>query len=65
MYVLDEHQAFAAMSIFLARFYAEAGNDMETLLADITLEADGQPLDPAAWTDWIAAIRQAKGVQGN
>jgi hypothetical protein len=30
-----------------------AGNDMETLIADIALEADGKPLDAAAWGDWM------------
>ena len=53
---LDERQAYEAMRLFLERFYARAGNDMETLIADLTIEADGQPLDPAAWDDWLKAV---------
>jgi len=49
------------MKLFLERFYARAGNDMETLIADISLEADGKPLDPAAWDDWISCVEKAKG----
>jgi hypothetical protein len=60
MYQLTEKEAFEAMTRFLNRFYAEVGNDMETLLADITIEADGGTLDPAAWDDWIACVREVK-----
>jgi hypothetical protein len=34
---------------------------METLLADITIEADGGTLDPAAWDDWMRCVRAVKG----
>ena len=61
MYQLSEHEAFEAMTRFLAEFYGRAGNDMETLLADITLEADGTTLDPAAWDDWMRIVRGVKG----
>ena len=39
---MSEREAFIAMKLFLEQFYAHAGNDMETLIADITLQADGQ-----------------------
>lgn len=52
----DKKIAFAAMRLFLENYYARAGNDMETLIADITIEADGLPLDPAAWDDWVGCI---------
>ena len=58
--VMSERQAFIAMKLFLERFYGHAGNDMETVIADITLEADGRPLDPAAWSDWIRCVEEAK-----
>jgi len=58
--MLNEKQAFFAMGLFLAQYYQRAGNDMETLIADITLEADGQPLDPAAWGDWLTCVRTAR-----
>jgi hypothetical protein len=58
--LIDERDAFLAMRLFLEQFYARAGNDMETLIADLTLEADGKPLDPAAWDDWLRCIEEAK-----
>jgi len=58
--VITEREAFVALRLFLEQFYARAGNDMETLIADITLEPDGQPLDPAAWDDWIRCVAEAK-----
>jgi hypothetical protein len=54
---MTEQEAFAAMKLFLEQYYERAGNDMETLIADITLESDGQPLDPAAWSDWVKCIQ--------
>jgi hypothetical protein len=36
---------------------------METLIADVTLETDGKPLDPAAWDDWICCIAEAKKLE--
>jgi hypothetical protein len=56
--MLTERQALVAMRLFLEHFYAHAGNDMETLIADITLEPDGEPLDPAAWDDWLMCVRR-------
>ena len=40
------HEAVVAMRLFLEQYYARAGNDLETLIADISIESDGQPLDP-------------------
>jgi hypothetical protein len=60
MYELSEKEAFEALTRFLNQFYKRAGNDMETLLADITIEPDGGTLDPAAWDDWVACVREVK-----
>lgn len=60
MFALDENEAFRAMTLFLWRYFEEAGNDVATLLADISLEPDGRPLDPAAWDDWLESISKAK-----
>jgi hypothetical protein len=57
---LTEREAFIALKLFLDQYYDRAGNDLETLIADITLEDDGQPLDPAAWDDWLRCVAQAK-----
>jgi hypothetical protein len=46
------------MALFLERFYKRAGDDMQTLLEDLSIEADGEPLDPAAWDDWVAALEE-------
>jgi hypothetical protein len=61
MYQLSEREAFDVMTRFLTEFYGRAGSDMETLLADITIEADGGTLDPAAWDDWMRCVRAVKG----
>jgi hypothetical protein len=53
---LTPRQALEAMTEFLNHFYSQAGDDLVTLLADISIEADGSTLDPAAWDDWINAV---------
>lgn len=55
---LTEQEALAAMTCFLEHFFTEAGNDMYTLLADLSLDRDGGTLDPAAWADWMQCIEQ-------
>jgi hypothetical protein len=60
MYQLSEHEAFRAMSLFLAQFAERAGDDLATLLSDITIEADGGTFDPAAWDDWMTCVRTVK-----
>ncbi len=58
--MISERDGFDAMRLFLEQFYSRAGNDMETLLADIGIEADGEPLDPAAWSDWLRCVEQVR-----
>jgi hypothetical protein len=56
---LSPEQAFAAMSLFLERYHVRGGDgdDLAGLLGDIQInERDGLPFDPAAWTDWLAAV---------
>jgi hypothetical protein len=62
---LTEQEAFEAMRCFLEQFYKSAGNDMPTLLADISLTFGNEPwtphggtLDPAAWYDWLHCVEQ-------
>jgi hypothetical protein len=59
--LLTDREAFIAMRLFLEQYYVRAGNDMETLIADVTLESDGLPLDPAAWDDWTTCLDEARG----
>jgi hypothetical protein len=54
-------EALRAMQLFLRQFYDRAGNDMETLIADISIERDGGTLDPAAWEDWMRCITEVRG----
>lgn len=61
---MKELEAFKAMGLFLSQYYERAGNDMETLMADISIEPDGEPLDPAAWDDWLECIRKVTQSRG-
>lgn len=56
MNVLTEAEAFAAMAIFLDRYFERAGDSLPTLLGDLTVLPDGGPLDAAAWDDWLDAV---------
>lgn len=60
---LTEAEAFEAMRCFLDQFFKSAGNDVATLLMDITIVDDNEPWqpkgsthDPAAWYDWIKCV---------
>ena len=48
------------MTLFLRQYYERAGDDLATLLADISIERDGGTLDPAAWDDWMRCVRTVK-----
>jgi hypothetical protein len=56
---LSAEQAFAAMSVFLDKYYARTGasGDLGALLGDLQVNRqDGLPLDLAAWADWLLAV---------
>jgi hypothetical protein len=55
---MNEREAFDVMSKFLWQFANRAGDELFNLLGDISIEADGQPTDPAAWTDWMECVRE-------
>jgi hypothetical protein len=48
------------MTLFLDQFYARAGDDLVTLMADISIEPDDGTLDPAAWEDWMKCVETVK-----
>lgn len=50
-------QAFRAMVAFLDQYAERAGDDLLTLLGDVSLCDDGRPFDPAAWEDWLRCVR--------
>lgn len=56
MYSMNEREAFAAMSLFLNQFAQRAGDDLLTLLSDISLDNGGNTFDPAAWDDWVRCV---------
>lgn len=58
-------EAFAAMTGFVNEFADRAGDDLLTLLGDISLRR-GTTCDPAAWGDWLACVTQVKelGLSG-
>jgi hypothetical protein len=59
---ITEREAFLAMTLFLNRFAERAGDDLLTLLGDITLMPDGGPFDPAAWEDWLSCVESIKSA---
>ena len=62
--VLTPREAFLVMTDYIWRYAQSAGDDLITLLGDTTLEADGEPTDPAAWADWMKSVeRVSRGLQ--
>jgi hypothetical protein len=60
---LTPEQAFRAMFIFLSEYYERTQRQAElaSVLSDIqTNRTDGLPADPAAWGDWLAAIKSVR-----
>ena len=60
IFQMDEREAFTAMAWFLNRFAERAGDDLLTLLGDISLTPSGGTFDPAAWDDWLSCVRDVK-----
>jgi hypothetical protein len=62
---LDPSQAFAVMSLFVTDFASRAGDDLLTLIGDIS-EWEGATMDPAAMEDWLLCVERvrAEGLSG-
>lgn len=54
------HQAFLAMADFVWEFGQRAGDDLLTLIGDISPLPDGSIMDPAAWDDWLASVERTR-----
>jgi hypothetical protein len=57
---LTPREAFLVMTDYIWRYAQSAGDDLITLLGDTTLESDGEPTDPAAWTDWLKSVERVR-----
>ena len=56
-------QSFKAMTHFLEDYYNNTGSDtIASLLSDTSLLPDGHTADPAAWNDWMKAIKKREYV---
>jgi hypothetical protein len=54
-------EAFKAMYVYLHNYYLQMDqpDEIGALLGDLRLLDDGKPVDPAAWTDWLDAVKKA------
>lgn len=52
-------EAHKAMCSFLSNYYFQMGkpDEIGALLGDLRLLQDDTPVDPAAWSDWLEAVR--------
>lgn len=58
---LTVKEAYAAMYAYLENLYQLTGSsDLGGFLGGMSLVGDGGTADPAAWEDWMDAVRKAK-----
>lgn len=54
-------EAYAAMYAYLQRLYETTGSeDLGGFLGGMSLLEDGEPADPAVWSEWMHAVQQAR-----
>lgn len=60
-------EAYKAMYAYLDHYYFQIGepDEIGALLGDLRLLDDGTPVDPAAWTDWLDAVKKACREEGD
>ena len=53
-------EAYKAMYGFLSSYYFQMNkpNEIGALLGDLRILPDGEPVDPAAWDDWLEAVQK-------
>lgn len=58
-------QGYRAMLHFLEGYYERAPSDeLAILLGGLSLNNDGAPMDPAAWSDWIGSVKSVRESSG-
>jgi hypothetical protein len=58
---LNERESYAAMVIFLEKYYELTNSsDVGALLGSMQLLEDGTPADAALWSDWLQAIQSVQ-----
>ena len=57
---LTAGQGFRALGKFLDAYFARTGGrgELRTIVGDVELEGNGTSTDPAALSDWSAAVRE-------
>ncbi|MFG6095939.1 hypothetical protein SPB21_11835 [Leptothoe sp. ISB3NOV94-8A] len=62
--LLSEREAYTAMYAFLVKLYDRTqSDDLGGLLGDMSTLEDGDPADPAVWSEWIECIEKTKNGQ--
>lgn len=58
---ISEQEAYTAMYKFLDEAYQRTrSGTLGALLGSMSLLPDGQPVDPAVWSDWLRCLEQAQ-----
>lgn len=61
---LSVRQAYLAMFRFLEGYYDRThADEIGALLGGMAFDEDGQPMDPALWSDWLVAVRDVASEQ--
>src|SRR5688500_13123661 len=59
MVMLTEHQAYAAVLLFLKREYKLTGSDdVATMMSGMHLVAEDDNCDPAYWEEWMEDVEK-------
>jgi len=58
---LSNKEAFEAMFFYLNNLYERTNSDdLGGFLGDMLLMEDGEPVDSAVWSDWMAAVKEVR-----